>query len=69
MTVDEDKALIEYLRRSYTAVDGLWFVMVEEAYGFQQALELDEQVWEILPKIQARQARQVLGITGNSCDD
>ena len=67
--MDEAKALIEYLRRSYTAVDGLWFVMVEEAYGFEQALELDEQVWEILPKIQARQARQVLGITGNSCDD
>jgi len=67
--VDEDKALVEYLRRSYTAVDGLWFMIVEEAYGFEQALALDEKIWQILPKIQARKAREVLGITGNSLAD
>jgi len=67
--VSDDKALSEYLRRSYTALDGLWFVMVEEAYGFQQALQLDEKIWEVMPKIQARKAREVLGITGNSIAD
>ncbi len=60
----ENQALVEYLRRSYTAVDGLWFVMVEEAHDFDHALALDERVWQILPKIQARKAREVLGITG-----
>ncbi len=64
--MSKDQALIEYLRRSYTAVDGLWFVMVEEAHDFDHALALDERVWQILPKIQARKAREVLGITGNS---
>ena len=32
--------LAEYLRRSYHAVDGLWFVMVEEELGFDRALDL-----------------------------
>jgi hypothetical protein len=44
----------EYFRRSYTAVDGLWFMKVEEMLGFDEALRLDEAVWEVLPKIQAR---------------
>ncbi len=44
----------EFLRRSYTAVDGLWFMKVEEKYGFEAALEIDRAVWMIFPKIQAR---------------
>ncbi len=67
--MNEDQALIEYLRRSYTATDGLWFMVAEEAHDFEHALALDEQVWQILPKIQARKAREVLGITGNSVAD
>ena len=47
----------EYFRRSYTAVDGLWFMKVEERMGFEQALQIDEAVWRILPKIQARALR------------
>ena len=49
---DEQRA--EYLRRSYTAVDGLWFMKVEEKYGFDHALEIDDEVWKVLPKIQTR---------------
>ena len=67
--MNEDQALIEYLRRSYTATDGLWFMVVEEAHDFEHALSLDERVWQILPKIQARKAREVLGISGNSLED
>jgi len=50
----EKEQIIEYFRRSYTAVDGLWFVKVEDKYGFDAALELDRAVWKVLPKIQAR---------------
>jgi hypothetical protein len=32
----------------------LWFVKVEEKYGFNIALDIDEEVWKIVPKIQAR---------------
>jgi hypothetical protein len=57
---DEQKA--EYFRRSYTAVDGLWFMKVEEKRGFEEALQLDEAVWKVLPKIQARTIKAMLNL-------
>ena len=65
MTYDPQE-IIAMLRRSYLAVDGLWFVMCEQRLGFQAALELDGDVWKVMPKIQARRAREVLGLAGNS---
>ena len=59
---DEQKA--EYFRRSYTAVDGLWFMKVEEKLGFDQALQLDEAVWKVLPKIQARALKGMMHLEG-----
>ncbi len=52
----------EYLYRSYTRVDGLWFVLTEERYGFDAALVLDEAVWKVLPKIQARFLQEQLSL-------
>ncbi|MGV8174622.1 MAG: DUF6125 family protein [Methanothrix sp.] len=52
----------EYFRRSYTAVDGLWFMKVEERMGFEQALEIDEAVWAVLPKIQARTLKAMMNL-------
>jgi len=49
-----DKQIAEYFRRSFTTADGLWFMKVEEVLGFDAALDLDDGVWKILPKIQAR---------------
>ena len=46
--------IAEYFHRSYTAVDGLWFSKVEEKYGFDAALGIDNKVWKVFPKIQAR---------------
>ena len=64
-----DAQKVEMLRRSYMAVDGLWFVIDEQRQGFAEALAADEEVWRIMPKIQARKAREVLGITGSSLAD
>ena len=64
-----DRIVADYLRRSYTAVDGLWFVKVEEAEDFATALELDRQVWEVMPKIQARSARALLDVDGDDPAD
>ncbi|NYT02247.1 MAG: L-2-amino-thiazoline-4-carboxylic acid hydrolase [Methanosarcinales archaeon] len=50
----------DYFRRSYTAVDGLWFMKVGESHGFEEALNLDEQVWMVQPKIQSRMIRSML---------
>ncbi len=54
MTCLTQEQKTEYFRRSYTAVDGMWFMKVEERLGFDEALRLDEAVWKVLPKIQAR---------------
>ena len=49
-----DDRLAEVFSRSITTMDGLWFLAVEEEYGFDAALELDIRVWEKLGSIQAR---------------
>jgi predicted ArsR family transcriptional regulator len=65
----DDRTISEYLRRSYFAVDGLWFMKVEETLGFDEALRLDTVVWAILGKIQARKARELLNIEGRGVKD
>jgi hypothetical protein len=51
---------IEFFRRSYNAIDGLWFMKVEEKHGFNDALEIDKEVWKVMPKIQARMIKAML---------
>jgi hypothetical protein len=65
----DDHILTSYLRRCYHAVDGLWFVMVEEDSDFARALDLDVRVWRVLAKIQARKARELLEVSGNSAEE
>ncbi len=56
-----ERQISEYLHRSYTAVDGLWFMKLEERFGFDTALALDQAVWGVLPKIQARKLKELTG--------
>jgi hypothetical protein len=56
-----DEQIIEYFHRSYKAADGLWFMKAEEKYGFNAALEVDKEVWKVMPKIQARMVKSMLG--------
>jgi hypothetical protein len=62
-----DRQIAEYFRRSFTTVDGLWFMKVEESLGFDEALDLDDAVWKILPKIQARMLK-AMGNLGDGLD-
>ena len=57
-----EKEKIQYLKRSYSAVDGLWFVKVEDSFDFEKALEIDNEVWKVVPKIQARFLKSVLKV-------
>ena len=54
--------IAEYFNRSYTTADGLWFIKVEQKYGFDAALEVDDEVWKVLPKIQARLIKKFLNL-------
>jgi hypothetical protein len=59
--------IAEYFHRSYTKVDGLWFMKIEGKYGFDAALDIDNEVWEVFSKIQARLLKS-LGKTGDGID-
>jgi len=54
-----ERQIGDYFKRSYTAVDGLWFVKVEGKYGFETALDIDDEVWQVMPKIQARKLKSM----------
>jgi hypothetical protein len=60
-----DKQKADYFHRCFSAVDGLWFLKVEEKLGFEETLELDRRVWEIFPKIQAREIKSMLRLENN----
>ena len=62
MTTLNSQQIAEYFSRSYTSADGLWFMKVEEKYGFDAALEVDDEVWKVLPKIQARLIKKFLDL-------
>jgi hypothetical protein len=59
--------IAEYFHRSYTTVDGLWFMKVEGKYGFEAALDIDNEVWKVFPKMQARLLKS-LGQTGDGIE-
>ncbi|MBM3155971.1 MAG: hypothetical protein FJ004_01640 [Chloroflexi bacterium] len=61
------KQIAEFFHRSYTAVDGLWFMKIEEKYGFDVALDIDNEVWKVFPKIQARMLKS-MGKLGTGMD-
>jgi len=65
----DQKIVSEYFKRSYFAVDGLWFIMIEEKCSFDTALEIDEGVWRVLPKIQARKVKELLCLKGIGLED
>ncbi len=49
----------DFFHRCYAAVDGLWCMKVEKRYGFETALEIDNAVWQVFPKIQARKLKEL----------
>ena len=62
-----DEQAADFLYRCYSAVDGLWCMKVEEKYGFDVALDIDNEVWKVFPKIQARKLKELAGL-GNGIE-
>ena len=50
--------------RNLWAVDGLYFLGIEEAYGTQVATEIDQKVWDVMGKIEARKLKEFFDIKG-----
>jgi hypothetical protein len=48
--------------RNLWAVDGLYFLGIEETFGTDAATKIDERVWELMGKIEARKLKEFFGI-------
>jgi hypothetical protein len=58
--------LIEYLfmhLRNLWAVDGLYYLGIEEHFGTETATMIDANVWVVMGKIEARKLKEFLGIS------
>ena len=51
--------------RNLWAVDGLYFLGIEEKFGTKAAAEIDQKVWEVMGKVEARKLKEFLEIKGN----
>jgi hypothetical protein len=51
--------------RDLWAVDGLYFLGIEERFGTEGATEIDRKVWDVMGKIEARRLKETLEIHGN----
>jgi len=61
--VGAEDAVIEELRLgAITAIDGLWFLAVEEALGFEKAFELDLEVWSRYGIVLLKRLAKRLGV-------
>ena len=64
MSKDQLIDLLFMYLRNYWAVDGLYFLGIEEKYGSDGATEIDKKVWNIMGKIEARMIKKEMGIDG-----
>jgi hypothetical protein len=44
--------------RNMWAVDGLYYLGIEENWGTEAATEIDRKVWEVMGKIEARKIKK-----------
>lgn len=51
--------------RDMWAVDGLYFLGIEERWGTEAATEIDRFVWEVMGKIEARRIKKLFDINGS----
>lgn len=50
--------------KNWLATDGLWFQGVERHFGFDEALDIDEEMWAELTVIEAKRVKQFLALPG-----
>lgn len=51
--------------RNLWAVDGLYYLGIEEKYGTEVATAIDANVWAVMGKLEARKLKEFLGIQKN----
>ena len=51
--------------RDMWAVDGFYYLFIEEEYGTEVATEIDRKVWQVMGKIEARKIKRLFNIEKN----
>ena len=59
---------IEFLRGAYFGVDGVWFLVCEDEYGPDTALQLDTEVWRRFARILAKRVKRMFGVGGEDTE-
>ncbi|MFC1962543.1 DUF6125 family protein [Chloroflexota bacterium] len=54
--------VIKIFARNWITLDGLWFLGVEDEFGLEAAVKLDEQMWSKQAGNEARRMRKALNI-------
>lgn len=54
LNIEEKDKFIEFLLRQYRLVDAFWFLKVEEKFGTNVAVKLNEEIWEEIGKRSAK---------------
>jgi len=57
--------LLKLLQGAYIAIDGLWFMGVEKKHDFDEALEIDIDVWENWMQILPKRIKRILNLEKN----
>ena len=77
MSRDDDRKIIDEIPkdkladyifmhlRNMWAVDGLYYLGIEEAFDTEAATEIDRKVWEVMGRIEARRLRTLFDIAEN----
>ena len=58
--------MVELCSKSFLTVDGLWFTLVEEKYGLDVALDMDEEACRRFWLIHGRRLLKTLAIKGDN---
>jgi hypothetical protein len=62
----EGNNLAELCSKSLYTLDGLWFTLLEKKYGFDVALDIDEEVWRRFCPIHIRRVLQTFPIKADN---
>jgi len=57
---EDSKKELEDAAKNWIAIDGLWFQAVEQHYGMEAAVLLDQNVWKQYAAIEARRIKERL---------
>jgi hypothetical protein len=60
--MDDPRAELLDAAKNWLAMDGLWFLAVEDAYGLPAAMEIDRKVWVDFSRIEAGRIKQYLSL-------